>query len=119
MVNRFESHLSRQPARAIQAWIILVGHATRRQTLTYSDLNHMVNFSNPRNLNRILEYIMRFCNKHGLPSLTSIVVSKSTGVPGEGLPDFDPAHHERVFQYDWYGIFPPTIEELIALEDEA
>lgn len=65
-------------------------------------------------LGPMLEPVARFCNENDLPPLTAIVVNAETGLAGEGIPieqDLNEAK-EQVFQFDWYDIFPPTIEEL-------
>jgi len=54
-----------------------------------------------------------YCLQNKLPLLTVLVVNKTTGEPGLGLePDADRGKlRERVYQYDWYGIVSPTLEE--------
>jgi hypothetical protein len=54
------------------------------------------------------------------PALGSLVVEQATGLPA---PAFDavsrdevPREQERVWAFDWYGIFPPTLEELAETE---
>jgi len=48
------AEISTRPNRAVQAWLILVGRAMNRQTLTYSMLDEVMNFGNPRALGPIL-----------------------------------------------------------------
>jgi hypothetical protein len=58
--------------------------------------------------------IVFWCQQNNLPPLTSLVVREDTGLPGEGLissQDF-PADQQKVFKFDWFAIFPPTVEEL-------
>jgi hypothetical protein len=60
--------------------------------------------------------IMHWCDREGLPALTAIVIEKATGLPSTGLTtvqqgDFS-AEQQRVFAFDWYSIFPPTLQDL-------
>ncbi len=69
-------------------------------------------------LDKILGHIAYFCEfyePHSLPPLTSIVVGKSRGTPGRDIPvDRDQIDQlkEDVYEYDWYNVCPPTLEEL-------
>jgi len=51
-----------------------------------------------------------------LPALASLVVEQATGLPAPGFTatsrDEIPREQERVWEFDWYAILPPTIEEL-------
>ena len=50
-----------------------------------------------------------------LPPLTVLVVSEVTGRPGDGyIAGLGGLNIDRVqvFDFDWYHIFPPTLEEL-------
>jgi hypothetical protein len=107
---------SNAPDRAVQAWLILVGCAMNRQTLTYDRLaKAMYGRRAAGVLNKILGHIAFYCKDEGLPLLTSIVVKKNRGAPGGGIP-IDLARidseRERVYKTDWFNIYPPTAEEL-------
>lgn len=109
---------SKHPARAVQAWVILVGAAMNRQTLTYLGLSQLMYRRNAAGvLDKILGHVAFYCNEQGLPPLTSIVVGKGRGTPGQDIPldmaSLDGAR-ERVYAYDWYDEYPPTEEELAA-----
>ena len=45
-----------------------------------------------------------------------MVVEQATGLPASGFDavgrDEVPREQERVWAFDWYAIFPPTLEEL-------
>jgi hypothetical protein len=47
--------------------------------------------------------------------LTSIVVGKGRGTPGRDIPvdqsNMD-ALREEAYEYDWYNVYPPTVDEL-------
>lgn len=109
---------SKHPARAVQAWVILVGAAMNRQTLTYLGLSQLMYRRNAAGvLDKILGHVAFYCNEQGLPPLTSIVVGKGRGTPGQDIPlDMDSLDgaRERVYAYDWYDEYPPTEEELAA-----
>jgi hypothetical protein len=66
-----------------------------------------------------LALITRWCQHHSLPALASLVVEQATGLPAPGFAavsrDEIPREQERerVWAFDWYAIFPPTIEELV------
>lgn len=109
---------SKHPARALQAWIILVGAAMNRQTLTYEGLSvKMFQRKAAGVLDKILGHVAFYCIEQGLPPLTSIVVGKGRGTPGQDIP-LDPAAldgaRERVYAYDWYDEIPPSQDELAA-----
>jgi hypothetical protein len=109
---------SPHPERAAQAWQILVGMAMNRQTTTYQKIARLMYHTEaPGVLDRILEHIAFFCADNGLPPLTSIVVGKSRGTPGDGIPvgleNID-EERENVYQYDWYDVKSPTPSQLSA-----
>ena len=109
---------SQNPDRAVQAWLILVSSAMNRQTLTYEGLSELMYGHKAQGvLNRILGHIAFYCDEEGLPPLTSIVVGKKRGAPGDAIP-IDPEQidreRERVYKTDWFNIYPPTSEELSA-----
>ena len=60
--------------------------------------------------------IMEWCAREELPALTVLVVEKETGLPSTGLttvqPNAFPAEQQRVFAFDWYSIFPPSLQDL-------
>jgi hypothetical protein len=109
---------SKHPVRALQAWIILAGAAMNRQTLTYEGLSVLMYRRKAAGvLDKILGHVAFYCIEQGLPPLTSIVVGKGRGTPGQDIPleatALDGAR-ERVYAYDWYDEYPPTAEDLAA-----
>lgn len=66
-------------------------------------------------LNEILGHVASYCKANDLPGLTTIVVGKGRGTPGEQIP-VDPTtmdrEREKVYAFDWYNVVPPTPEEL-------
>ncbi|MCB9507844.1 MAG: hypothetical protein H6709_02230 [Kofleriaceae bacterium] len=113
-MRRFNPSTS-QRARAVQAWQILVGRATNRQTLTYKGLSELM-YGKPAAgvLNEILGHVAYYCIDNALPPLTAIVVNTG-GVPGHGIPidqSTIDAQREAVFAHDWYDVYPPSEDEL-------
>ena len=103
-------------ARAVQAWQILVGMATNRQTITYEGLSRLMYGKSAAGvLASILGHIAFFCIDNELPPLTSIVVGKRRGTPGDEIP-IDPASidevREQVYGYNCYDVYPPSEREL-------
>ncbi len=101
--------------RALQAWQYLIGKAANRQIVKYDQLRTLMGYPTNNPLAPILGCIMFYCEQNKLPPLTLIVVNKF-GVPGDG---FTAAHNadyhaarESVFNYPWFRILPPTVEEL-------
>lgn len=112
---------SPHPDRAVQAWQILVGLAMNRQTITYKGLSIlMYQKPAPGVLDEILGHVADYCIDNKLPALTSIVVGKGRGTPGKDIP-VDLTHidelREKVYDYDWYNVYPPSAEELKAAWD--
>ncbi len=105
---------STNATRALQIWQILVSKAHNRQTMTYGALASLLGYEKSYILSGMLGHIMEYCEQNKLPPLTILVVNKETGLPGVGLTSPTNLHAEReeVFRYDWFGLYPPTAEEL-------
>ena len=84
------------PARAVQAWQILVGMAKNRQTVTYEGLSVLMYRKKAQGvLDEILGHIAAYCNEsRGVPLLTALVVGKNRGTPGRAIP-VDPENIDR------------------------
>ena len=105
-------------ARAVQAWQILVGKAMNRQTVTYEGLSRLMYGKEAAGvLAAILGHIAFYCKDNDIPPLTTLVVGKGPGKPGDRIP-LDPTkfdeQRENVYQYDWYNIYPPSEVDLAA-----
>lgn len=112
MLRRFSEN-SRNPLRAVQIWQILVSKAHNRQTMTYGDVADLIGYGGASPIGGILGYIMVYCDKNDLPPLTVLVVKNDTGLPSYGLSTSADYHsdREKVFNYNWYDIIPPSEEE--------
>lgn len=98
--------------RAYQAWLILIGRAERRETVTYTDLAlTMFGTLALRHLGKILGHIAHYCEQHRLPYLNCIVVGKLTGKPGWKVPEYSDRERERVYRRPWFDVVPPSPEE--------
>lgn len=97
--------------RAQQFWAILVLAANNRQILTYQMIAKACGVL-PVSLGDVLRPIQQFCTEHDLPPLTSIVVNKATGLPGDGfIADADvPKAQARTFDFEWLTVDAPTAE---------
>ena len=100
-------------SRALQVWLVLIGKAHNRQTMTYGHLAELLGYERAGTLAQILGRLYHYCSQNGLPPLTALVVNQQTGLPGEGLPDIDlHAQREKVFTHQWYDQYPPTEDQL-------
>jgi hypothetical protein len=94
----------------------LIGCAADRQTVTYDALARRIKRGGPNLLAKPLGMITRWCQRNELPALASLVVEQSSGLPGPGFTAVArgeiPQEQERVWEFDWSAVFPPTLEEL-------
>lgn len=85
-------------------WPVLVKAAKDKVNPIYSDLAPIIN-TNPLNVGRALGPILFHCIDYKLPPLTSIVIGKNSGVPGDGFIAWDvddlETAHKLVYEYDW------------------
>ncbi len=115
----FNPHSSLEK-RALQAWLVLIGMAERRETATYTKLA-IAMFGNraTRHLGKILGHIAYYCEQHRLPHLNCIIVGKFTGRPGWKIPAYNDKERERVYRQRWFYVVPPSPEELKAAWESA
>lgn len=108
--------------RALQFWQYLIGKAYNRQIVIYDELKQLTNLPDCRPLNHPLKYIMNYCSSNGLPPLTLLVVNKDTGIPGEGFSATELSNYhrerEKVFNFQWFSMVPPSIEKFAELKVE-
>jgi hypothetical protein len=105
-----------EPAWGLRAYLVLIGCAADRQTVTYDALARRIKRGGPNLLANPLALITRWCQQHSLPALACLVVDGTTGLPAPGFAAIGRheihREQERVWEFDWYAILPPTIEEL-------
>lgn len=110
------------PHRAQQIWQILVSCAVQKKLVTYGEVAKYLGFKGAGVLAHPLGHIMNYCLAHELPPLTALVINQETGAPGAGLTalqsygSLDLARI-AVFDYEWYKVIPPTIEEFEIVGD--
>jgi putative restriction endonuclease len=95
---------------AFAIWPALTAAATAGRTLTYSDLAPVIP-TNPLSVGRALGPVQTYCIEANLPPLTGLVVSKTTGLPGNGFVAWDVYDLddglEGVFRYPWASLMNP------------
>jgi hypothetical protein len=105
-----------EPSTALRLYLILACCAARGETVTYDDLAQRACSVGKQLLNSPLDAVAAWCQENELPALTSLVVESMTGSPAPGFKAVPKervmAEQDKVRAYDWYSIFPPTIEEL-------
>lgn len=114
MVRRFgERGYEQREARAQQIYQILISAAHNRQIITYKLLGKLIGFKGGGVLGQMLGCLAYWCGEHKLPPLTSLVVNEKTGLAGDGIPTKNShMYREKVYAFDWFGVVPPTSEEL-------
>jgi len=98
--------------RAAQIWSVLALAGRNRQVLTYEMLARLIGV--PRQaIGHLLEPIQSYCRTRGLPSLTILVVSETTGMPGTGFVAVQdiPRTQMDVFAFDWLAHGAPSPED--------
>jgi len=113
-----KEQMSRSVLRGLQLWPLLVHAARHKQLLYYSDIAPLVGVPD-RGLSAPLGYLQRFCESKQLPYLTALVVSKAKGEPSHGCNAKGPADLVGVFNYDWFQVPAPTLEDLHDLDESA
>ena len=96
--------------RAFHAWPILTEVAARGggKNITYSNLAETLGHgATRRTLGCMLDLIGGYCHRHGLPPLTRVVVSASSGRPGEGYQKWDRSREDEVYVFDWASLENP------------
>lgn len=99
--------------RAQQLWSILVLAAKNRQVFTYEIVAQACGVP-PPSIGEFLRPIQQYCSEKDLPPLTSIVVNKNTGLPGEGFIAAEnvPIAQIQTFSIDWLSQPAPSAEQL-------
>lgn len=98
-------------------WPELLEIARSGQTITYQNLKTKVSFNAwQRTFSHCLGRIANHCHRKGWPIITVVVVNKTTGVPGNGIPFVDDFRMEltRVYDFPWHEQAAPVAEEFPA-----
>jgi hypothetical protein len=107
--------MTRRSRRGQQCWQVLAGCAANRQLSGYELLGDRIGMSR-HTLAQPLGCVFHYCEQHGLPPLTVLVVDRH-GKRGSGFlnmrePTKLDALREQVFAYAWDRLFPPSADEL-------
>lgn len=107
------------PERAAQIWPLLTFCASMRRVVTYQEVGALVGTS-PRSVGKCLAPILAYCVLNRKPPLTSLVVTKSTGLPGAGFDAAEdvPGAQAKTFAYDWTSCKVPSSAELEAAQEQ-
>lgn len=101
--------------RALQIWSILICAANERKTYTYGGIADILGFEGAGVMGQMLGPIMNYCYEEDLPPLTVLVVNQETGLPSDGLITVTKKNmhqrREEVFNFDWFSLEPPQIED--------
>jgi hypothetical protein len=105
-----------EPESALRAYLVLIGCAADRKTVTFEELSRQIKRGGPNLLARSLDLLTQWCKASGLPALAALVVERSTGLPAPGFAAVSwveiPAEQERAWDFDCFAIHPPMVEEL-------
>ncbi|AVF65899.1 MULTISPECIES: hypothetical protein [Vibrio] len=120
MIKYFSNHTSLEN-RALQIWQILIGFAYERKITTYGEVAEILGYKGAGTMDRQLGHILHFCAQNKLPPLSVLVVNAETGLPGDGFETIGDLHkaREKVFNYDWFDVIPPTPEQFAKAWDIA
>ena len=108
------SESSDRSVKAQQVVLLLIGAATQKQLLNYDDVSRRIGYKGAGVIGPILDYVHQWCLANNLPPLTTLVVNKATGMPGVGLTSVVnniPKKWQKVWNYNWLDIVPPTANE--------
>jgi hypothetical protein len=104
------------PATALRLYLILICCAARGETVTPEELAQRAHQQDKGLLTPPLDIIAGWCRANGLPALTLLVEDNVTAKP---TPHSDAAtgrnvaaEQDKVREYDWFAIFPPSVAEL-------
>ena len=117
MVTKFAELPDPWWGRVLQTYLILVGHATRRETTTYPTLAKQLG-TERQSINALLRPLSKYCERNHLPRLSVLVVSAINGEPGRDSPgprESIYTERENVYKYPWLLDVPPTIQQLMEL----
>lgn len=101
--------------KAHEVFTILKAKAKAQKTLTYGDIERQTGYSAFYVVPRVLGWLWRWCEKNGYPHINAIVVSKRTGLPGQGYtPQGKSLTHTQfeatkseVFSFPWDSVGSP------------
>jgi hypothetical protein len=104
------------PETALRLYLILICCAARGETVTYEELAQRAHQQDRGLLTPPLDLVAGWCRANGLPAPTLLVVEAVTAKPAPGVDAARKgnvaAEQDKVREYDWFAIFPPSVAEL-------
>ena len=91
-----------------RAYRVLVETAVKQKTITYGDLAARIGINNPQQAGRVLDPIQVHLRLIGLPPLTALAVSSTTGRPSDGLMTQGVAFQNLFYQV-WNHTWDPAL----------
>jgi hypothetical protein len=133
MQSRVDGNALRMTAieQALKIWPILATRSARSVStaaakITYGDLVVAIGYCSKnaaRSIRNALDLIGRYCLKHGMPTLNSLVVSQNTRETGDSvvLHNGLTPEEERVnvVKFDWHAVQEPTAAALRVIAEHA
>jgi len=104
--------------RSMQIWSLLICAAKDRKTYTYGDVADILGMGGAGVMAQFLAPIMWLCEDREWPPLTVLVVNQNSGLPGDGLTTIENvnADREKVFNFDWFGVVPPSLQDFTSAD---
>lgn len=104
-----------QADQAVLLWPMLALAAGNQQILSYAHVAGLTGIAQ-QGLGEALNLIHQYCRCRGHPLLNCLVVSRETGLPGEGFPEkLDSTQilieQAKVFVFDWSGHDKPRSQD--------
>jgi len=109
-----------QAEQAVMLWPMLVLAARNQQILSYARVAGYTGIAQ-QGLGEALNLIHQYCKRRDHPLLNCLVVSRETGLPGEGFPEKLDAtdvfvEQAKVFVFDWSGHDKPRVHDFESLK---
>jgi len=98
--------------RLTQLWSLLVESAHAQRVLTYDIIGQMIGVPEQA-IGCFLRPIQDYCHFHGLPPLTSLILSEEEGPQASNETEDVFKERTRVYFFDWFSQKSPTPEDLI------
>ena len=104
--------MSRQKSmkKAEDLWPLLITKASSHETVSYAEVRDLLEYPTCLPVIHVLWNITDYCDAHGFPPLTAIVISERTGTCGKGFTDVKGTDiqslQQEVFKFNWEEIEP-------------
>jgi hypothetical protein len=103
--------------RAAQIWALLVMAARNQPLLSYNDIESMTGVAR-HGVGTFLGPIQTYCERNGLPPLTSLVIKEETGMPGTGFTGAAGRVEgsSPLLRFDWTAKKAPKVRDFAAIK---